>query len=114
MSFDTLPDGRITFPQRGNPPKAPYGYDPDPTDPWTFLPVYDKCDHRTIANFVKPCGKLAGRPWCRFHDCEATPVTCEDCKDIIYTDVPAIETPDTPVEGNTHEFDVSQSVELGQ
>jgi hypothetical protein len=86
MSFDTLPDGRIVFPQQGKPPKAPYGYDPDPGDPWVFIPAYDKCDHRMTQTFVKPCGKLAGRPWCKLHDCEATPATCEDCKDLIYVD----------------------------
>lgn len=85
MAFDTLPDGRIVFPQQGHPPKAPYGYDPDPGDPWMFTPVYDKCDHRTTANFVKPCGKLAGRPWCKLKDCEAGPAKCGECDDIVFT-----------------------------
>jgi hypothetical protein len=82
MSFTTLPDGRICFPARGNPPRAPYGYDPDPGDPWIFIPVYDKCIHRKTAHFVKPCGQLAGRPWCGLLDKEATPAICEGCESI--------------------------------
>lgn len=82
--YVTLADGRLVFPNRGNPPTVPPGYDVDPQDPFIMIPCYDACGHRVAIPYTMPCGRVSHRPWCKLHSCEASPVTCEDCPDINY------------------------------
>lgn len=83
MTARQLPDGRLCFPNRGTPPKPVYGYEVDPRDPFIHVPIYDACDHRTTITYQSQCGRICGRKWCKLHDKEATPETCEDCPDIM-------------------------------
>jgi len=82
-----LPDGRLIFPNRGTPPTPAYGYEADPQDPYIHVPIYEACDHRTEITYKTSCGRLCGRKWCKLHDKEATPETCEDCPDIMLIDM---------------------------
>lgn len=84
MSSGTLQkDGSIVYPHRGNPPNVPDGFMRDPCDAFRVIPIFDKCDHRTLVNFILPCGKVAGRHWCTLHNSQATPNGCAMCDDQI-------------------------------
>ncbi len=106
-----MPDGRLIFPKRGGPPRVPDGYDVDPQDPYVMIPQYEECTKRTTIPTEMPCGKIHNRPWCKLHNCEATPMTCLDCPDVDFGLVapPIIEQPPT---GVTHEVGVTQDLPL--
>jgi hypothetical protein len=106
----TLPDGRLMYPQRGSPPRVPDGYDRDPTNPFIMIPCYEDCSQRTTSPVIMPCGKVNHRPWCKLHNCEATPLTCESCPDIDYISS-TVATP-SPV-GRVHDCSIEQSVTFG-
>ena len=62
-------DGTISYPKRGKPPTAPDGYEPDPGDPFKFIPKAVKCRFRLRKPFVMPCGKVTMIYVCNSKDC---------------------------------------------
>lgn len=118
MGIHLLEDGRLCYPNRGFPPLPPEGYEVDPADPFIMIPIYDKCDHRSLVKFTLPCGRIAGRHWCKLHNKEATPETCEFCPDMCFTPIKVSdEVPSsiaTVINTTNHEIMVEQTLDIGQ
>ena len=49
-----LGNGNIAFPQRGNPPDCPDGYEPT-SNPFVFAPILESCKYRVKEKRFSPC-----------------------------------------------------------
>jgi hypothetical protein len=80
-----LPDGSIQYEKTGWEPPGPHpGYERKQDDPWTFVPLWRPCEHRQMANRVKPCGCIDVRMFCMHSGCgqyrrRVTPEVCRGC-----------------------------------
>lgn len=83
MSGRLQEDGSILYPRRGNPPKAPEGFESDPGDPFILRPVFEPCDNRKIQRVILPCGNVGGRHMCVLKGVDISPGYCDDCPDRI-------------------------------
>lgn len=64
-------DGTIIYPQRGwEPPSIPAGYrrkttDLKSADAWTFIPLMEPCEHRTMETETGHCGAQSIKYFCK-------------------------------------------------
>lgn len=89
-------DGSITFPMRGDPPPCNLpGYRVDPDDPFRWLMIYCKCQHRKLAHqWICSNGKMRTGDYCQVKNLPINPLYCnQDCtiEDKIKTSLPLID-----------------------
>lgn len=74
------PDGIITFPHRGKPPRTILGYEPDPGDPFVQKPILKMCKHR-VEKWKMVCGGMIKKMDCSRFKIAISAKDCFVCTD---------------------------------
>lgn len=74
------PDGELTFPHRGTPPKTIQGYKADPGDPYVFKPLIKPCIYRGVS-WRKVCGGMVQSMHCSKFQIGVKIIDCLECQD---------------------------------
>ena len=65
MHFRKVNNETMVAPRRGQPPAPPEGYEPDPSDPYTFLLKMPPCEDREERIQKRSCCDIKIY-WCKF------------------------------------------------
>lgn len=79
LNYRVLPDGKIAFPCKGDPPSRVPGFKVT-SDPYIFEPDLEPCPFRVFEKRVKPCGKIDYPMACSYLKQLITYKVCDECE----------------------------------